>query len=69
MTQLVKNLPVVQEATCNVGDLGLIPGLGRYPEEENGNPFQNSCLGNTMDGGAWWATVHEAAESQTQVSN
>ena len=61
MTQLVKNLPVVQEATCNVGDLGLIPGLGRYPEEENGNPFQNSCLGNTMDGGAWWATVHGVA--------
>ena len=51
MTQLVKNLPVVQEATCNVGDPGLIPGLGRSPEEENGNPFQNSCLGNTMDGG------------------
>ena len=52
MTQLVKNLPVVQEATCNVGDLGLIPGSGRSPEEENGNPFQNSCLGNTVDGGA-----------------
>ena len=61
MTQLVKNLPVVQEATCNVGDLGLIPGSGRSPEEENGNPFQNSCLGNTMDGGAWWATVHGVA--------
>jgi len=39
-------------------DLGSIPGLGRSPGEGNGNPFQYSCLGNTMDRGAWWATVH-----------
>ena len=37
----------------NVGDLGLIPGLGRSPGEENGNPLQYSCLENPMDGGAW----------------
>ena len=37
----------------NVGDLGLIPGLGRYPGEENRNPLQYSCLENSMDGGAW----------------
>ena len=36
----------------NVGDLGLIPGLGRSPGEGNGNPFQSSCLENPMDGGA-----------------
>ena len=42
----------------NVGDLGLIPGLGRSPGEENGNPLQYSCLENPMDRGAWWAVVH-----------
>jgi len=38
---------------------GLIPDLGRSPKERNGNPLQYSCLGNLMDRGAWWATVHE----------
>ena len=42
----------------NVGDVGLIPGLGRASGEENGNPLQYSCLRNSMDRGAWWATVH-----------
>ena len=37
----------------NVGDLGLIPGLGRFPGEGNGNPLQYSCLENPMGGGAW----------------
>ena len=40
----------------NVGDLGSIPGLGRFPGEGNGNPLQYSCLENPMDGGAWYAT-------------
>ena len=40
-------------SACNVGDPGLIPGSERYPEEENGNPLQCSCLENLMDGGAW----------------
>ena len=48
----------VKASTYNVGDLGLIPGLGRSPGEGNGNPLQYSCLENSMDGGAWWATVH-----------
>jgi len=39
------------------GDAGLIPGLGRLPGEGNGNPLQNSCLENSMDRGAWRATV------------
>ena len=47
----------------NVGDLGSIPGLGRSPGEGNGNPLQNSCLENPMDGGSWWAIVHGIAES------
>ena len=40
-------------SACNEGDLGSIPGLGRSPEEGNGNPLQFSCLENPMDGGAW----------------
>ena len=42
----------------NAGDPPLIPGSGRSPGEENSNPFQCSCLGNPMNRGAWWATVH-----------
>ena len=59
----------VKASACNVGDLGSIPGLGRSPREGNGNPLQYSCLENPMDGGAWWATVHEVAKSQTQLSD
>ena len=50
-----------KESTCNAGDLGLIPGLGRFPGEGNGYPFQYSCLENPMDRGAWQATVHVVA--------
>ena len=42
---------------CNARDLGLVAGLGRSPGEGNGNPLQYSCLENSMDRGAWWATV------------
>ena len=52
-------------SSCNVGDLGWIPGLGRSPGEENGHPLQYSCLENSMDGGAWWATVHGVTKSWT----
>ena len=45
------------ESTCNVGDLGLIPVLGRPPGGGHGNLFQYSCLKNPMDRGAWWAIV------------
>ena len=47
-----------KETTCNVGDTSLVSGLGRSPGEGNGNPLQYFCLGNPMDRGAWWATVH-----------
>ena len=50
---------------CNVGNLGSVPGSGRSPEEGNGNPLQYSCLENSMDRGAWQATVHGVAKSQT----
>ena len=42
-----------KESTCKAGDLSLIPGSGRSPGEENGNPLQYSCLENPTDGGAW----------------
>ena len=54
-------------STCNAGDLGLIPGLGRSPREENGNLLQYSCLENSVDGGVWWATVHVVANSQDKT--
>ena len=53
----------VKASACNAGDLGLIPGLGRFPGEENGNPLQYSCLENPMDRGAWWATAHGVSKS------
>ena len=54
---------VGKESPCNAGDPGSIPGSGRSPGEENGNPLQDSCLENPMDRGAWWATVHGVAET------
>ena len=57
------------KSACNMGDPGLIPGLRRFPREENGNLFLYSCLENPMDGGAWQVTVHGAAESQMPLSN
>ena len=53
---VVKNLP------DNAGDMGLISASGRFPGEGNGNPLQYSCLGNLMDRGTWWATVHRGGK-------
>ena len=53
----------------NEGDPGSIPGSGRSPGEGNDNTLQYSCLENSMDGGAWWATVHGVTKSRTQLSN
>ena len=58
---VVKN-PLAE--TGDAGDEGSIPGFGGPPEEGNGNPLQYSCLGNPMDRGAWWSTVHGIAKSQ-----
>ena len=59
----VKNLP------ASAGDLCSIPGLGRSPREGNGNPLQYSCLGNAVDRGAWWATVHGVTKSQIRLTD
>ena len=58
-----------EESTCNAGDPGLIPRLGKFPGERNGYLLQYSCLENSKDREAWWATVHGVAKRQTQLSN
>ena len=60
---VVKNLPASR------GEAGAIPGTGRSPAEGKGNLPQGPCLGNHMDRGAWRATVHGVANSQTQLKN
>ena len=58
-----------KESACNAGDPSSIPEFGRSPGEGDGNPLHYSCLENSMDRGAWWATVHGAVtESWTQLS-
>ena len=58
-----------KESGCNAGDPGLIPGLGRSPGEGHGNPPRYSCLKNSIDNGAWHATVHGIAKSRTRLSD
>ena len=63
---------MVKNPTPSAGDardFGSIPRSGRSPGEGNGNPLQYSCLENSMDRGAWWATVHGVSKSQTRLSN
>ena len=63
VAQTAKNLP------ANAGDPGSILGLERSLGEGNGNSLQYSCLENSMDRGAWWATVHEVTKSWTRLSD
>ena len=56
---------MVKELAYNAGDPGSIPEGGRSSGERDGNPVQYSCLENSMDRGAWWATIHRVAESDT----
>ena len=60
---------VIKNSLTNAGGTGLIPGSGRSPGEGNGNPLQYPCLGNPMDRGAWWATVHGVSKSQILLSD
>ena len=57
-----------KESACNSGDLGSIPGSGRSPGGEHGNPLQYSCLENHMDRGPWKAAVYSVAQSRTQLN-
>ena len=58
-----------KEYSCNAGDEGPMPGLGRPPGEGNDNPLQDSCLENSMDRRACQASVHGFTKSQTQLNN
>ena len=58
-----------KESAYSAGDSGSNPGSGKSPGESNGNPLQYSCLENSMDREAWWATVHGVAKSQTRLSD
>ena len=63
---------VIKNLSANAGDirdLGSIPGLGRSPGEGQHNPLQYPCLENPRDRGAWWATVHGIAKSQTRLKH
>ena len=60
---------VVKNPPANAGDLGSICGSGRFPGEGNGNPLQDSCLGNPMNRGAWQATVPRVKKNWTWLSN
>ena len=63
---------MVKSPLANAGDIrdrSSIPGSGRFPRGGHGNQLQYSRLENPMDRGAWWATVHGVAKSQTQLSN
>ena len=62
---MVKNLPA---NAGNTGDTGSVPELGRSLGEGDSSPLQYSCLENSMDRGAWWATVCGVAQSQIQLS-
>ena len=58
-----------EESTCNAGDLGSTPGSGRFPGGGHSNPLQYSCLENSTDREAWWATVYWVANNQTRLNN
>ena len=60
---------MIKKPPANVGDVGSIPGSGRSPRVGNGNSLQYSCLGNSMDRGVWWATVHVLKKSQTVLND
>ena len=60
---------LAKHSPARVGGVGSIPGLGRSPGEDNGNPLQCSCLGNPLNRGAWRATVPESQKNWTQPSD
>ena len=70
--QFDRGFPVgteVENPPANAGDMGSIPGLGRYPGGGNGNPLQFPCQENAMDRGAWGATVHAVTKEYTRLND
>ena len=65
---MTANATVVKNLPADAGDTGSIPGLGRAPGEIKWQPIPVSCLGNPMDRGAWWVTVHGMTKSWTRLS-
>ena len=59
---------MVKNPLANAGDAGSVPGSGRSSGGGNSNPLEYSCLGNSVDTGAWWTEVHVVAKSQTRLS-
>ena len=64
-----RDIKVKKNASGYAGDMGSIPGSGRFPGGGNGNLLQYSCLENPIDRGSWWVTAHGVAKSQTQPSD
>ena len=60
---------VVKNSPTNAGDVGSVPGLRRSPGEENGNPLQDSCLGDPMDRRSWLAIVHGVSKNWTRFND
>ena len=67
MVKWAPQVEVVNNLSANAGDVGSIPGSGRSPGEGNGNPLLYSCLGGSMYGGAWQATVHRVAKESDTI--
>ena len=64
-SQVSRGIPMrlnCKESACSAGDTVSVPGSGRFPGERNGSPLQYSTLGNPMDRGTWWVTVHGVTE-------
>ena len=60
---------MIKKSVCQTRDAGSIPGSGRSPGGENGNPLQYFCLVKSMDRGTWWALALEVTKSQRNLSN
>ena len=58
----------VKDTLAKAGDSDLIPDSGKSPEEGNDNPFEYSCLENSLDRGAWWVTAHGVTKNWTHLS-
>ena len=67
-SHLIKGGSDDKESTCSAGEPGSIPGSRRSSEEENGYPLRYSCLENSMDRGAWWATAQGVTIKQFKNS-